>query len=584
MRLRIRLLASMFLTAMIPIAVMTILTYSQYTKLIREQTAQVADGNFSQAAEELNASLESINRIYQMFMMYTDDNVSMLDDIEKYADAGAGDYDAFSIFQSNRRFQFICQSAFYFNEYVNGVFFFTPSGVTLGYGDGGNTDVYYGYDPRADDWYEKTLALSGGVYIDGISSKHYFVGAKPSVSFCRVVYNPVSRKFLGVLMVDCAPGIFDLTEVNALPELIRLTVEDARSGSTLIASQDAHPDPAGADINGFERKEITLRYENLVLAMSVDYSWQDSQFNATRQTLMFIACFAMTTVVVISAAFSNSLARPITHLSGKMADRGGHNQITNQKYLRRRDEVGILCNEYNTLLDELQRIIANEYQNRLVMLDAQMRSLEAQIDSHFLYNTLESINSIAEIEKVGSIATISLALGNMFRYSIKTESELVSIADELEHVQNFVSIQKIRFDNAFSLVLDLTSTLSEMKVLKLILQPLVENALKHGLKNCQKGDIIRIIGRLDEKNITLRVEDNGAGMPGEQLHALRGELSREPRFPELGRRDARGIGLKNIHSRIELYYGKGYGLSIDSSLGKGTSVTILVPRQRAQAR
>jgi two-component system sensor histidine kinase YesM len=206
-----------------------------------------------------------------------------------------------------------------------------------------------------------------------------------------------------------------------------------------------------------------------------------------------------------------------------------------------------------------------------------MKSLEAQINSHFLYNTLESINSIAEIEEVESIATMSLALGNMFRYSIKTKSELVTIADELRHVNDYVSIQKIRFDNKFDLVVEIPKEMYPMRVLKLILQPIVENALYHGLQYCNFGRKITIRGNTNGAVIFLEVLDDGIGMIPEQLGKLRESLNEKPHFTELGQRNKQSIGLKNIHSRIELYYGEGYGLSVESEYHQGTKITIKLP-------
>jgi two-component system sensor histidine kinase YesM len=206
-----------------------------------------------------------------------------------------------------------------------------------------------------------------------------------------------------------------------------------------------------------------------------------------------------------------------------------------------------------------------------------MKSLEAQINSHFLYNTLESINSIAEIEEVESIATMSLALGNMFRYSIKTQSELVTVQDELNHVHDYVAIQKIRFDNKFELVVDIPEGMHHLKVLKLIMQPIIENALYHGLNYCNSGSLIKILGYINNSNIFIEICDDGAGMNTEQVLALEDSFKETVQFTELGHRNKQSIGLKNIHTRIALYYGQGYGLSVQSAINEGTIITIKLP-------
>ena len=126
-----------------------------------------------------------------------------------------------------------------------------------------------------------------------------------------------------------------------------------------------------------------------------------------------------------------------------MSSQSGHTLIQSTRYLNRTDEIGTLYNEYNAMVESLNAAVKQDYQDKLVLLDAQMKSLEARINSHFLFNTLEAINSIAELEDNESIATMSLALGNMFRYTLKTQSELVTVQDELDHVNDYVTIQTI---------------------------------------------------------------------------------------------------------------------------------------------
>ena len=260
-----------------------------------------------------------------------------------------------------------------------------------------------------------------------------------------------------------------------------------------------------------------------------------------------------------------------------MAAQTGHTLTLSGQYLNRTDEIGTLYNEYNAMVESLNAAVKQDYHNKLVNLDAQMKSLEARINSHFLFNTLESINSMAELEDNEQIATMSQALGNMFRYTLKTKSELVSVQDELNHVNDYVTIQRIRFDERFRLEVDMEDSFKQEQVLKLILQPLVENALYHGLKYCSCGDLISIIGRKEGDYLIIHVRDNGMGMDKETLKLLQERLMEEASFTELGQRNKQSIGLKNIHSRIELYYGRGYGLSITSEEGNFTDVQIKLP-------
>lgn len=172
---------------------------------------------------------------------------------------------------------------------------------------------------------------------------------------------------------------------------------------------------------------------------------------------------------------------------------------------------------------------------------------------------------------------MSLALGNMFRYAIKTESELVTLEQELQHVRDYVAIQSIRFDYHFHLHVDISPDLRSQKVLKLILQPLVENSLRHGLQYCTCGSEIYLHAFLLDGNLHILVSDDGIGILPDQLSLLRQQLNEEATFTELGHRNKQSIGLKNIQSRIELYYGKCYGLTVNSIYEQGTQIEIVVP-------
>jgi two-component system sensor histidine kinase YesM len=320
-----------------------------------------------------------------------------------------------------------------------------------------------------------------------------------------------------------------------------------------------------------------LDWETLSLTAVFNTQGLYEEFNSTKQTLLLMSLICGFIFIIISIFLSTSLTKPIIYLSKKMSLRGEDNLIYNERYLNRTDEIGILYNEYQSMIDELKNYIKNELENKLITLDSQMKSLEAQINSHFLYNTLESINSIAEIEEIDTISTMSLALGDMFRYSIKTTSELVTIKDEIKHVNDYISIQQIRFDNRFRLELNLSEHLYHLKILKLILQPIVENALYHGLQYCNVGTYIRIDGYIHNNSIYLTVEDDGIGMTPERLLELNKSLLEKAKFTELGHRNKQSIGLKNIHTRIQLYYGEGYGMHIESKRGNGTAITLQVP-------
>ncbi len=574
MSLKWKFLFFFLLVSNIPIIIITIFTYDRYTNLVEDRISQIAENVFEKAVDEANEAIDNIDHIAEIFSFYSETSDSIVDELKQYR-VDDGSFTSYDVFRSNQNIKFICSNLMFNADYINCIYVFTPSGVTLGYGYGGNIDLRYDYSPFEDDWYNETLSFEGKTLVKGITSKPFLINAKPSISFSRALYDVYTHEFLGVLFVDCKPEIFSLDNVNTLPDTTLLSIENTETNYTLYSNIENFDDDF---IKGDKQiLKTSLELEPLVLTAVTDYNRLYKEFGSTRVLIIMIALICSGIFIVISLILSNAISEPILFLSNKMAKYKGHSLVITEKYLARNDEIGILCNEYNNMIEELNDFIKQEYQNKLVTLDSQMKSLEAQINSHFLYNTLESINSIAELEEVDSISIMSMALGNMFRYSIKTKSELVTIRQEIQHISDYVSIQSIRFDERFDLINEIPEHLLQAKVLKLILQPIVENALYHGLNYCNSGDTILLKASVTEPNIFITISDNGVGMNDHQLNELRDKLSHEAQFTELGSRNKQSIGLKNIHSRIELYYGKGYGLSVISNLGKGTSITIKLP-------
>ena len=573
MKLRNKIFCIFLLLSIMPIVIITLYTYNRYVTLVQEQILQVGNNIFEKAEDECNYRIKDIELIPNIFQTRSPTNNSLADDMKKYT--VSGDYSYYDIMITNNTFKFMCQNLFLSTDYINGIFFFTPSGVNFGYAVGRNIDVRADYLPFNDKWYQDTLENEGTVRVGEVGTADFLLHAQDSIQFSKAVYDAYTMKFLGVVLIDCSPTVFDLSSVNPLPETVALAVENDK-GRILYSNVN---DIKTFLIEDSVTMKTSLDIESLTLASTLNFKQLYQQFGVTRVMILIISFVCALTFAVLSVFLSYYITKPITFLSQRMVDQTIQNTALENKYADRMDEIGILYNRYHAMLLDLQKYIRDNYQNKLITLDSQMRSLEAQINSHFLYNTLESINSIAALEEIESISTMSQALGKMLHYSIKTQSELVPLADELRHVENYVSIQQIRFDNRFRLELNIPSELYEQRVLKLILQPIVENALIHGLRYCKNGDLIRITASQQNGNMLLfRISNNGIGITPEKLAELKCVLNKETTFTELGRRTSQSIGLKNIHTRIALYYGQGYGLSINENIDQTDEITEILIR------
>lgn len=197
--------------------------------------------------------------------------------------------------------------------------------------------------------------------------------------------------------------------------------------------------------------------------------------------------------------------------------------------------------------------------------------LQSQINPHFLYNALNTISSIAQLQDVDYIPEIASGLSDMFRYNIDGR-EVVSLQEEITQTENYMSIQKIRFPERFVIEISVEQELLECQILKFILQPIVENSYKYGFKKKQKKDILRISGYREKGgDILLMIEDNGVGIEEEKVKCINETLAGEDGFET-----ASGIGLRNVNARIRNYYGDNYGIWLESKLDSFTRVYLKV--------
>lgn len=209
------------------------------------------------------------------------------------------------------------------------------------------------------------------------------------------------------------------------------------------------------------------------------------------------------------------------------------------------------------------------------MRRADLRLLQEQINPHFLYNTLDTIVWLIEGNKEDEAVEMVVTLSNFFRLVLSRGREFISLREEKQHISSYLEIQQVRYRDIMEYEIEIDPSLYDFQILKLTLQPLVENALYHGIKYKRAKGHIWIFGEKRGELLFLTVEDDGAGMEEEELLRLRGEIERPCSETE------QGFGLANVNERIHMYFGPEYGMTIESAKGKGTKVQIRIPAIRA---
>ena len=296
-----------------------------------------------------------------------------------------------------------------------------------------------------------------------------------------------------------------------------------------------------------------------------------SSVNTIVYILFTCVIISLVLVVIVSFKFSRTLTNPIFKLKRlmKQAESG---DLTVRFNFQHNDEIGELGQSFNHMIARIDQLIQMVYVEQENKRTAEMKSLQEQIKPHFLYNTLDTISWMARDYDAEDIVRLVDALTNMFRIGLSHGKDIITVKEEITHVSNYLYIQKIRYKDKLNYVIHVDESLYAIEVPKLILQPLVENAIYHGVKAKRGGGTITITGVPEGENLVFTVQDDGAGMPQEKVEELNRRMSERSVLDE-----KKSFGLFYIRERIQLCYGKGYGVHVESALGEGTRVTITLP-------
>ena len=272
-------------------------------------------------------------------------------------------------------------------------------------------------------------------------------------------------------------------------------------------------------------------------------------------------------IVLSSAKISRSITAPIILLT-KKTEQFGEKDYTDTPIETDISELQILDRSFSGMAGHITELMDQQIRNQRSLHRAQLELLQAQINPHFLYNTLDSIAILAENQREEDAVKMVNSLSTFFRVSLSGGEDVIPLRAELAQATSYLEIQQIRYSDILTYEIAVPEEIQEIPVPKLILQPLIENALYHGIKNRRGRGRIVITGEKNEDGIRLVVRDNGAGMSGETLNKLQSGLYQD---------NHSGLGLRNVHQRIRLYCGEPYGLFFESVPGEGSTVSILLP-------
>ena len=289
--------------------------------------------------------------------------------------------------------------------------------------------------------------------------------------------------------------------------------------------------------------------------------------------LLVMLCGILVAVFLLGLAFSELFSAPVRKLAKAM---GGFEKNTEEFVftpVSGTTEITTLSNSFGHMVVRIQKLMEQVRQEEITLRKTELKALQAQINPHFLYNTLDAIAWMCEEGKNEDAEEMVTSLARLFRISTSKGHELIPIEKEVEHAKSYLKIEKYRYKNQFTYSFDVEEECLPYLCNKITLQPMIENAIYHGVNQMIDEGEIQIRIYQEGENIIFQVEDNGVGMTQEQCHEI---LHKEPG-------DRTGIGIKNVNDRIKIYFGEQYGLRIESELDEGTCVTISMPKIKEES-
>ena len=445
--------------------------------------------------------------------------------------------------------------------------------------------IDYSYRPLEEPWFQAFLESDDKVIIldpqvdQQIRNKNNY-----AVLHARKVFDMSNGRLLGVMVASI--------DINFIDQFTNRLQEGLRSRFTIVDQHNRiiyHADPqligrSFYDLMPFRHEEgITQAWGDDYLVVRSPYEdlpWTTylytplSEISAEgailKQNLFIIAGLILVFACFTSIFLSSVITRPIKKLMRNitLVEKG---LFDNLPVIDSNDEIGELSRRFNEMSSELKRLVSRIQKEEKAKAMAEIRALQSQINPHFLYNTLGSVKWIPSMQKADKIVEMTEALISILRYTAKLESSMVTLREEIDNIRNYIIIQNVRYYNRIQLQIQVDDSLLGSRMPKLILQPIVENAIFHGFAELEDEGIITVRAHRYDEGIQIEISDNGAGIDPATAEWLNRELRSADNI------QTSGIGLPNVQRRIQLHYGDRYGIGFHSAQGQGTTFVITLP-------
>ncbi|MEH7096292.1 cache domain-containing sensor histidine kinase [Neobacillus vireti] len=579
-RLSTKLIITYILLTVIPMGLLGVLAYYEYTKSIEEKVGEYIPKLLKQANNNIENNLDELERLPELIYS-SSDVMSVLRD-SSYKNQSQLNQD-----------QFVVES-YLTNTYLDnssevlGVFLlsknrsFVSTRIPYEGFNLENLSLPYGEEHDLGEKVEIILPNQASLK---------FKGNPPYILLMKQVTDVDNRKSLGTMFLAVKISFIedvlaDLEkEKNAAMWVmdengqVIFHTDSSKIGSVITEVKD-YPIENGSFQTGTaqERTLISINKSarhKWILVHSIPLKHLTMGTNMVRN----VTILAFFTLVIITSLISVFLAwsvtKPIKKL-GRIMQEVEEGNLSVSIPVHSKDEVGVLAQSFDSMLTEIRDLIQKNYSIEIRQKNAELYALQSQINPHFMYNTLQTISMAVEDGESETVVEMVTLLGRMLRYSLNNKDRLVPIAQEVDHIQDYLKIQKYRFEERLSYEIQTELDSDSYFTPKFILQPLVENSIKYGLEKrkglCIQIFVKEIFNQHGDKDILFTIRDNGPGIVEEKLDELKCKLKSDP----MGKRES-GFGILNVHARVMMMFGDQYELQVNSSIEKGTEIMIQIP-------
>lgn len=572
-KIQTRLLCSFLILSLVPLLITSIISYAKYSKSIESKIGTYSDQVMNELSKEINMRVNSVQNMCNEMMLY---------DPLQY---GLTNYESLNDIQKS---DVVMQVNDYFHSKLSIASYITDFEIITN-----DNNLFYssGYCYLSSD--DTNKIIKGINDNNGINWSYIYLKGRRNVVLGQVINSVQLKGQVGymIMIVDESYFSNEYRDVNigngakifvSRPDgmVISTRNNDIEIGKiynqksvlkNITENKETHKNAFPLTINN-KKYLISYSYisdaDSFIISM-IPYSYFNSETSGIKMNLIFIVIVCFVFSILFAYVISRSISAPLNRIVNLMKQAETGNLEINLKN-NKSDEIGYLEDNFNNMLAELRKLIGQVKEEQKNKREAEFQALQAQINPHFLFNTLNSLRWVAMMSQATSVCKGIDALAKLLRSTIIDKKELVTIEEEIDNVKNYAIIQ-IKYGDSFNVEYSIGEEFLKYKILKFILQPVVENSIIHGNEDEQQDNINIVLSCEKSGNdLYLMIKDNGKGMSGEKVKQLLSENYKS-------KKQFSGVGIINVNNRIKLNFGDKYGIDIKSKEGAGTEVIMKLP-------